>query len=211
MTNRTLTIALLGCLILSTSTVQAVHVTAGWTDTDVGLQERGNGFYAGIQDSWSLGSGLFDILVAGEYVQKAGSQMRFYSDSHSGLIEGEAKVRLHCFQPAAFLGLCLPVTSLRPRFYTGVSVVLKLDETWDEPEGETDGDFNYENMDFQLHLGFSLEISRFLVDMRYSSGLLEQLIDRTSNAVLPNKAEEPDLPEDGVKISSFQVGMGYAF
>ena len=211
MTSRTLTIALLGCLIFSTTSVYALQVTAGWVNADVGLQERGDGFYAGIQDSWALGTGSFDITVAGEYVQKKGSQMRFYSDPHSGLTEGEAKLNLHCLQPAAFLGYAVPMTNWKPRLYTGLSVVLNLEESWDEPQGETDGEYSYENMDLQIHLGFSLEISRFLVDARYSSGLMEQLIDGTSNAVLPNKAEEPDLPENGSKISSYQVGIGYSF
>ncbi len=211
MLSRLLTVVLLSCLILVSTGAHALHITAGWTNSDVGLQTKGDGFYAGLQDVWPLGDSLFDFTASAEYVQKVGSEMRFYSDEQSGLNEGEATVRLHCVQSTAFMGFRLPVTSLKPRLYTGASVVLKLDESWDEPQGETDGEYNYENMDFQIHLGISLEYSRFLLDARYSTGLMDQLIDRTSNIASGNKAAEPDLPENGAKISSFQVGVGYSF
>lgn len=198
-------------LMVLASSAQALYVTAGWTDADIGLEENGNGFYGGIQDSWTLGSGLFDFTVAGEYLQKAGSMHRYYSDPHTGLTFGEAKVRLHCLQPAAFLGLSVPVSGFTPRVYTGASVVLKLADSWDEPEGSTDGDYSYEKMDFQLHVGFSLQVSRFMLDARYSSGLMDQLVDRTGQVASPLKAEVPELPEDNAKISSVQVGIGYSF
>ncbi len=213
MKTRTLPIffSLLVFLSLLAPTAQALIVTAGWTDSDIGLEERGNGFYAGVQDSWSLGTGLFDITVAGEYLQKAGSMHRYYSDPHSGLTYGEAKVRLHCLQPAAFLGLRIPVSGFTPRLYSGVSVVMNLEESWDEPEGDTGGGYGYESMDFQVHLGLSLEFSRFLLDLRYSTGLMEQLIDQTDQVLNSQKAEVADQPENGAKISSLQIGVGYSF
>ncbi len=198
-------------LMVVASSAQALYVTAGWTESDIGLEEKGNGFYAGIQDSWPMGGDMFDITLAGEYLQKVGSMHRYYSDPYSGLTYGEAKVTLHCLQPAAFVGLSVPVSGLKPRLYTGTSVVLKLSDSWDEPEGSTDGDYSYENLDFQVHVGFSLEISRFMLDARYSLGLMDQLIDRTSEIAGAAKAEVEDLPEDGSKIDSLQIGVGFSF
>lgn len=202
---------LLMALVLFAPGAQALTVTAGWTDSDIGIDERGNGFYAGMQESWSLGSGLFDFTAAGEYVQKVGSMNRFYSHPELGLFEDEAKVRLHCLQPAAFVGLRLPVSSLAPRIYTGVSVVLKLNESWDEPEGNTAGDYGYENMDFQIHVGVSMQVSRFVLDARYSQGMMGQVIDRTDQHLYPTKAEVIPTPENGAKIDSIQIGIGYTF
>ncbi len=206
--NLTLMISL---LMVWASSALALHVTAGGIESDIGLEEKGHGFYVGAQDSWPLGEGLFDITLAGEYLQKSGSMHRYYSDPHTGLTFGEANVTLHCLQPAAFVGVGIPVANWKPRLYTGASVVLKLSDSWDEPEGSTDGDYSYENLDFQVHVGFSLEVSRFMLDARYSSGLMEQLIDRTSQLANPGKAEVPELPENGSKISSLQIGVGYSF
>jgi hypothetical protein len=206
-----LILTLLAALISFAPAAYALHVVAGWTDADIGLEERGNGFYAGVQESWALGTGMFDFTAAGEYLQKAGSMHRYYSDPHTGLTYGEAKVRLHCFQTAGFIGMSIPVSSFTPRLYTGASVVLNLSNSWDEPEGSTDGDYSYENMDFQVHLGLTIEVSRFLLDVRYSTGLLGQVIDRTNEIANPNKAEVEELPENGAKINSVQVGIGYSF
>ncbi len=66
-------------------------------------------------------------------------------------------------------------------------------------------------MDFQVHVGFANEISNFLVDIRYSYGLMDQLIDQTAQNLYPSKADVVDTPDDGAKISSLQIGVGYKF
>ncbi len=40
---------------------------------------------------------------------------------------------------------------------------------------------------------------------------MAQLIDRTGENADPSKAAEPEVPEEGEKISSWQVGLGYSF
>jgi len=212
MKNRTLYLCfLLTVLAFSATSAEAMIVTAGWIRSDIGLEEDGDGFYTGVQETWEMGNGRFDFTVAGEYLQKSGSMHRFYSDPHTGETFAKADVLLHCVQPAAFLGLRLPVKSFTSRLYAGASVVLKLSESWDEPEGSTAGDYGYENMDFQVHLGFANEISRFLVDIRFSYGLMDQLINQTSQNLYPGKADVDETLEDGAKISSLQIGVGYKF
>jgi len=202
---------LLMVLILLAPAAQALTVTAGWVHADIGLEEDGDGFFTEIQETWPLGSSGFDVTVAGEYLQRAGTMHRYYSDPHTGQIHGEANVTLHGLQPAVFLGWRLPVSSFTSRIYTGTSVILSVSESWDEPEGETNGDYGYENLDFQIHAGFLNEISSFVLDVRFSYGLIDQLVDRTEELLYPNKAEVIDYPEDGAKITSVQIGVGYSF
>jgi Outer membrane protein beta-barrel domain len=198
-------------LFMFSSTAQAVHVTAGWTDSDIGLTERGNGFYVGVLEHWPMSGDWFEFSAAAEYVQKSGSMMRLYADPEAGPTEGKATATLHCLQPAAFVGVKIPGMSFLPRFYTGVSLALKLSESWDEPQGETIGDYGYEQMDLQAHLGISAGYSRFLVDARYNFGLTEQLIEPSSIISPANKALDQEFPENGAKINSFQLGLGFAF
>lgn len=206
-----LTSTLLMALIFFAPSAQALTVTAGWIQADVGLDENTAGWFTGIQETRALVGDLIDITVSGEYLKKAGSLSRLYSDPHAGETTGEAKVRLHCFQPAFFLGVRLPVSAFTARLYTGSSVVLNLGESWDEPIGTTALEYGYEELDFQVHAGFFTEISNFVLDIRYSYGLKDQLIVRTGQDMNLQKAEVIETPEDGEKITSLQIGVGYSF
>ncbi len=201
--------------LVMVSSAQAVQISAGWTESDLGLENRGNGFYAGVQNSWPLGND-FDFTAAGEYQNKSASQLLDYTNPDEGLFSSEGEITLHCFQPAFFVGYSIPMDSFRPRLYVGGSILLKLNESWNEPEGSDSGlRLYYDDFDIQLHAGFSLQYNRFLLDARYSAGLFEMLSVESSQLETsvsgPQKAEIPELPEDGTKINSIQVGIGYTF
>ncbi len=202
---------ILALMVALVPNAQAVTVTAGWTDSDVGLIERGNGFYAGVMESWPLGGDFLEFSAAAEYIQRSGSLQRIYADPQAGPVQGEAKVTLHHFQPAGFVRLKVPGLSFIPRIYTGFSLALNLSESWDEPQGETIGDYGYEQMDMMVHFGASLEFSRILVDFRYSQGLTEQLIEPVRTLDSAAKALPVEYPENGAKTSGIQIGIGYSF
>lgn len=210
MKKRGLLLLLLPVLLLA-STAQALEATAGWTESDLGLADKGHGFFLGVRDRWPLGEGLFHFSAAGEYVQKAGSLSRYFTDEIHGLRLVESKVRLHCAQAAGFLELGLPRPSFQPTVYTGASVVLKLKEAWNDPGGQAGDDYGFEDLDLQIHVGLLVKISRLMVDARYSTGLMEQLVYRTAGIGSANKAQTPELPAEGAKISSFQLGLGLSF
>lgn len=191
----------------------ALDLSAGYTRSDVGLHQNGDGLYLGVSRDILPGPGPVDLTVGVEYVLRAGSQPRYFSDPEDGLVLGDAEVKLHYLQPAAFVGVTLPVGGFSPRLYTGLSAAMKLSENWTQPTGATDGGYSYEDTDILGHLGVSVRLTRVFLDARYSFGLNDQLIDGTSPEVkaAPSGEEAVDSAEDGAKISGFQVGLGVGF
>lgn len=189
------------------------QVTAGYTSSDVGLYDNGSGFMLGAGLDVLARDHPLDLTVALEYVMRAGSQPRYFSDPTGGLVLGDAKVKLHYLQPAAFVGWTLSAASVGIRPYAGLSLALKLSENWTQPAGETSGAFSYEDTDFLGQVGLSLNFRPVFLDARYSFGLSGQLIDGTFPA--GKAAEDPEAglgaAEDGAKIQGFQVGVGVHF
>jgi hypothetical protein len=214
MSKRLFLFLLLPCTLLAgAGPAGALDIAAGYTRSDVGLYEDGNGLYLGLSRNLLPGPGPVDLTVGLEYVVRAGMQPRQYSDPGQGLVLGEAEVKLHYLQPAAFVGLDLPVGGILPRVYGGFSLALKLGESWTEPAGDTSGELTYEDTDFLGHLGLSVRFTRIFVDARYSFGFNEQLIDTTPEVVkaAPDLEEGLGQSENGAKISGFQIGVGMGF
>lgn len=209
----TLLLTLFLAATLAALPAAALDLSAGYTRSDVGLHEDGDGLYLGVGRDLLPGPGPVDLTVGVEYVLRAGSQPRYFSDPEGGLVLGEAEVKLHYLQPTACVGLTLPVGGFSPRLYTGLSAAMKLSENWTQPAGATDGGYSYEDTDFVAHLGVTVRLTRFFLDARYSFGLSDQLIDGTSPQVkaAPVGEEAVDSAEDGARISAFQVGLGVGF
>lgn len=200
-------------LILLPASASAIDATAGWTRSDVGLYEDGDGFVLGVRQNVLPGPGPVDLTVSMEYLVRAGSVPRIFSDPDAGPVRGNAEVKLHYLQPAVFAGCKLPLGGLSFRPYAGLSLAMKLSEEWTQPAGDTEGDYSYEDTDFLGHVGLTLGLARFHVDARYSFGFNEQLIDGTSPVAkaAPAAEEGVDAAEAGAKVSGFQVGVGLAF
>ena len=204
-------------LVLSawSATAGGTELQAAWLRSDLGLDGAGDGFAVGIGGTWPLGAGPFDVAASGEYLRKRGSQPQMVGNPDVGLIRADAEVTLDVLQPAAFVGWNPIVGAVRPRLYAGFSVAIKLDETWDRPEGATNRDYGYEDVDAALHVGAQLHVAaRVFLDARYSHGLLEQVVDRDGDAAAA-KALDPltgaKLPEDGDTTTSYQIGLGVTF
>ena len=139
-----------------------------------------------------------------------------FDDPNRGSVDGVAAVTLTYLQPAVFAGLRLPVGPLLPRVYAGASAAIKLDESWTKPPGSTSRVYAYEDLDVLVHAGATLSWSLLLVDVRWSWGLLEQVLDLDyDNAGGWNKAVDylqgVTLPTAGDKVSAFQAGIGVTF
>lgn len=189
----------------------AWELVGGMTQADLNLVEKDAGFYLGIQEVYPVGDGPFVFIGSAEYQLRKGSQVFNYTNPQFGLFHEEGTVSLHCLQPAAFLGVDLPMGERVIRFYTGASILLKVGESWDEPDGDKGFDLGYEDLDLQLHLGMTFVINRYLVDARYSAGLLESVVYRDDDVLGGDKAAGDDLPENGEKSSLLQVGVGMSF
>lgn len=202
-------------LVLGSSAACAVQVSAGWTHSDVGLQNKGDGLFVGVGDGIPMVSRVFDARYALEYVQKVGSQPTFFSDPQSGFAVTDAKVTLHCLQPAIFMGARIPGLGFVPRIYAGLSVVLKVKESWSDFPGQADLEWGYKNTDITGCLGVSLGVGPVAVDLRFTQGFTGQLLH--DNTPVPGAAkaevgpEGTFVPETGSKISLFQLGAGFTF
>ncbi len=202
------------CLGLLAGPASAIDVTASVTHSDVGLYDSRGGASLGVAQDVLASPGPVDLRVGVEYVQRRGAQPRYFSSTQDGLILDNAEVTLHYLQTAAFVGAKFPMSGFIPRLYGGVSFALKVGETWDQPEGATNGEIGYEDTDVLAHLGLTVEFTRYFFDARYSLGLTRQVVDNTDAAV--NKMAEVqeeglDGFEDGNKVSGFQVGLGMRF
>lgn len=202
-------------LIVGASTAGAVQISAGWTHADVGLQNEGDGLFVGIANDIPWTSRFFDASYALEYVQKAGSQPTFFTDPVTGFTVTDAEVTLHCLQPAVFLGARFPDLSFVPRIYTGLSIVLKVDEQWSDFPGQASLEWGYKNSDISGHLGASLGVGPVAVDFRFTFGFTGQLLRDNTPEPVAAKAEEPPegtfVPEEGAKINHYQLGAGFTF
>jgi len=201
-------------VMMGASPVAAVQVYGGWTRSDVGLQNNGDGFYLGVGNEIPMTSRILDASYALEYVQKVGSQPTFFSDPETGFAVTDAEVTLHCVQPSIFLGARVPDIGIVPRIYVGTSIVLKVSEEWSEFPGQPHIEWGYKNTDIVGHIGVSLGVGPVTVDFRYTQGFLDQLLQDTTE-VKSAKAETPPegthTPEAGAKITNIQLGAGFTF
>ena len=213
MNKRALLIISLAAMTLFANQVGAIQITAGYTQSDVGLSENGGGVLLAVGLDVLPDHGPVDLTVALEYVLRAGTQPRYFSNPVEGLLLDEAVVKLHYLQPAAFVGVTFPVAGLEPRLYTGFSLALKLTEDWNQPTGETNGNLSYEETDILGHVGLTLGFNQIFLDARYSFGFNNQLSDSSHPTNQPEKDIDLDFdaPEEGAKISGFQVGLGVEF
>jgi hypothetical protein len=180
----------------------------------VGLQNEGDGLCVGVANDIPWASRVFDAAYALEYVQKVGSQPTFFSHPVTGFTVTDAEVTLHCLQPAVFLGARIPDLSFVPRIYTGLSIVLKVAEQWNDFPGLPSLKWGYKNSDISGHLGVSLGVGPVAVDFRFTFGFTGQLLyDNTPEPLA--KAEDPPegtfVPEEGTRINHFQLGAGFTF
>ena len=202
-------------VLMGASTAPAVQIYGGWTRSDVGLQDKGDGFFVGVGNEIPLASRVFDASYALEYVQKVGSQPTFFSDPVDGIFPiTDAKVTLHCVQPSLFLGARVPDLGFVPRIYVGTSIVLKVSEEWSDFPGQANIEWGYKNTDIVGHVGVSLGVGPVTVDFRYTQGFIGQLVlDNTQT--LATKAETPPegvhVPEEGAKLTTIQLGAGFTF
>jgi hypothetical protein len=214
--NRSFAVFILVLVItLGTTSAWAVQITAGWTHADVGLQNEGDGIFVGVGNEIPWTSKIFDAAYALEYVQKVGSQPTFFSDPVEGFTTQDAEVTLHCLQPSVLIGARIPDLGFVPRIYAGMSVVLKVEESWSEFPGQAHLEWGYKNSDICGHLGASLAVGPVSVDFRFTQGFTGQLLRDNTPVPLAAKAEEgPEgtfIPESGSKISHYQLGAGFSF
>ena len=109
-----------------------------------------------------------------------------------------------------------PVGPLLLRPYGGASIAIKISESWEKPPGGTNRVYSYEDIDFVLSAGATLGWSRVFVDVRWSWGMLGQVIDRDhDNAGGWNKADGElagvEVPAEGDRTSAVQAGLGISF
>ena len=201
-------------LLMGASPVVAVQIYGGWTQSDVGLQNEGDGFFLGVGNEIPMTSAILDASYALEYVQKVGSQPTFFSDPETGFAVTDAEVTLHCVQPSIFLGARVPDIGIVPRIYVGTSIVLKVSEEWSDFPGQAHIEWGYKNTDIVGHVGVSLGVGPVTVDFRYTQGFLDQLVYDTT-LVNTAKAETPPegtfIPEIGAKLTTIQLGAGFTF
>ncbi|PID80473.1 hypothetical protein CSA17_05925 [bacterium DOLJORAL78_65_58] len=189
----------------------AWELVGGMTRADLGLAEKKTGFYLGAQETWPVGRGPLVFIGSAEYQLRRGSQVFNYTSPSYGLRQDWGTVGLHCLQPAGFLAVDLPVGGQRIRLYGGASLLLKMAEAWDEPDGKKGFDLGYEDLGLQAHLGLSVVFGRHFVDARYSAGLQGGVVYRDTRFSKTGKAAGDDLPEDGTKTHLIQVGAGMRF
>lgn len=202
-------------VVLGALPVQAVQVTAGWTRSDVGLENEGDGFFVGVGNDVPMASRIFDASYSLEYVQKVGSQSTFFSDPVDGFTTTDAEVTLHCLQPSIFLGAKIPDLGFVPRIYVGTAIVLKVEESWSDFPGQAHLEWGYSNTDWVGHVGVSLGVGPVTMDFRYTQGFLGQLVyDNTPQPLNEKSTAGPEgefIPEDGAKLSNIQLGLGFTF
>jgi hypothetical protein len=194
---------------------QTWQVGAGLSQADVGLDGNGMGLTLSVGRSLVFHDEWLDFSFAGEYVQKAGVQPRMFTSAETPLFRDDEKIRLHYLQPSMSLGVRRPGTSVVPRIYAGASMGLKVHEGWTRPVEDGQELLSYEDTDFQVHLGASLQFNHVGLDFRYCAGLVSQLVVEPINFPSLLKADDPlpdvDDAEDGAKISSWQAAATWSF
>jgi hypothetical protein len=216
--SRDLSLRVLLCLSLLSAlpgAAAAVEVYGGWTRSDVGLHAKGEGLYLGVGNAVPTKTPILDVMYSLEYVQKVGSQPTAFADIIGGPeIYEDAKVTLHYLQPSIFVGAKVPALPVIPRVFGGLSIGLKVKESWDEFPGITASEYGYKNTDIVGHLGFSLGLGPVAVQVRYSFGFTGQLL-RDNRQPVGLKADDPLAgvkdPEVGAKISTLHLGAAFGF
>ncbi len=196
---------------------EALTVGAGWTRSDVGLHNNGDGFYLGVGNAIPLSSSILDAAYSFEYVQKKGSQPTPFADPVTGFVVEDAEVTLHVLEPSIFLGAKIPNLPVVPRLYVGGSIGLKLKESWSDFPGQPNQEYGYKETDAILHVGASLGVGPVTVDLRWSKSMVGQLLVDTREVPLTptNKASDPladvDEPEVGFGTEVVRVGVAFSF
>lgn len=207
-------LVLLGCL--ATPAAAEWIVFGGANTSDLALNDPGNGFYLGGGEIRTLPGEVFDVAWTLEYERRTSSQPMFFDDVDTGETLGEAAVTLGYIQPSAMLGWRLPVGPLLLRPYGGASIAIKISESWETPPGGSSRVYSYEDIDFVLSAGATLGWNHVFVDVRWSWGMLGQVIDRDhDNAGGWNKADDAlagvEVPVEGDTTSAVQAGLGISF
>jgi hypothetical protein len=209
-----LAVVLVGVMVAA-APGRAVLVSAGWTRADVGLQNDGDGFFVGVGNEVPWASRYFDATYSLEYVQKVGSQPTFFSDPVAGFTVTDAKVTLHCVQPTVLVGARVPDLGVVPRLYAGMSIVLKVKESWSDFPGQANREWGYKNSDIVGHLGASVGVGPVSVDFRFTQGFTGQLLRDNTPEPLSAKADDPPEgtfePEIGAKLTHYQLGASFSF
>ena len=211
-----LTVLLVFFLALPSARAESWWLQAGWTHSDVGLADEGDGFWTGVEGRQVLGGNTLELAYSVAYVQKAGSQVMLFSDVNEGNRLGRAEVTLHVLEPMVTIGAVMDAGPFRIKLYGGGAVGLKLSEQWDQPPGAADRTYSYENLDLAGVTGLDLRRGAWLVTVLYSAGLLDQLL---TEGVAPvsksSQAEDPlggsSLPVAGQNIACWRLGVGYRF
>ncbi len=204
-------------LLLAPLAAAAQTASAGWTHSDVGLNDKGDGIYLGIANSVAWDNPVFDVVYGLEYVQKKGSQPTPFSDPVGGFTVTDAEVTLHVLEPAVFVGARVPGLSFVPRLYVGSSIGLKVKESWSDFPGVPDVRYGYKDTDFILHVGVSVGVGPFTVDARWSRSMVGQLLIDPNPVPLKSadKATEPmagvKVPEEGFDTEVVRLGLAYSF
>lgn len=206
------------CLLplIGAGTADAVVVSAGWTQADVGLNDKGEGFALGVGDSFTWSNPVFDTSYALEYVQKKGSQPTPFFDPVDGFLQDDARVTLHVVQPSVALGVTVPGLSFVPRLYAGGAIGLKVKESWSDFPGVPDQSYGYKETDMIALVGLSVGVGPVLLDVRWSRSMVGQLLadnralplSAAAKAAPPADVREPSL---GFKTEVLQVGMACSF
>lgn len=204
------------CFLWTCATVApaaAWTVGAGWTRSDVGLHEDGDGFWAGVGRRTPL-TGVLDLAWSLDYVQKRGAQPMIFSSVDDPVTRQDAEVTLHYLQPAVFLGASLHELPLRPRLYAGGSFGMKIEESWNDFPGTPSTALAYKDSDFVGQVGLGLAIGPVELDVRYMKGFGGSLIlDQTARGGAKAETDLPGVnpPRIGAKLETLALGVNYRF
>ncbi len=208
------TLLLLCCL---TAPAGAEWIVIGGVNTsDLALNDPGDGFYVGGGEIRILPGERFDVAWTLEFVRRTASQPMFFDDPNAGPVFGAAEVTPDYVQPAVMLGWRLPLGPLLLRPYGGASIAVKISENWDKPDGSTNRVYSYEDIDVVVSAGATLGWGPVFADVRWSWGLLDQVVSRDyDNTTGWSKADDAlagiEFPSDGDKTSAVQAGLGISF
>lgn len=189
---------------------------AGWVHTDTGLQDDGDGLWAGLEGLRALGTGPLDLGYGLAYLQKKGSVRMVFSDPVEGNRLAGATVTLHTLRAGATLGVHTDLGRLGLRMWSGAAADLKVSEAWDQPRGSTGRRYGYNDLDLVAFVGLDLESGAWTLTLARDMGLREMVL--VDGVLLPGKgaaATDPldgaTLPGRGGKVSSWRLGLGYRF
>ncbi len=195
----------------------ALNLGAGWTRSDVGLQNDGDGIYLSVGNEVPLHNSIFDLTYALDYVQKKGSQPTPFTDPVAGFAVEDAEVTLHVLEPGIFVGAHAPGLPVVPRIYVGGSIGLKVSESWSDFPGEPNQNYGYKETDIIVHLGLSAAVGPVTLDVRWSKSAVGQLLRDDQDLPLwsANKADDPladvEAPIEGYKPEVLRVGAAFSF